>query len=166
QVATKVTERLGKTILELGGNNAIIVTPSADLQLAERAILFAAVGTTGQRCTTARRLIVHESMSDELCSRLVHAYSQLRIGDPLDPETMVGPLVRPEAVSTMMEALDTVQRQGGEIVVGGNPLPRLGPCFVEAAIVRATEQVPLVSAETCPQTRYEIASNELSPARG
>ena len=164
QVATKVTERLGKTILELGGNNAIIVTPSADLQLAERAILFAAVGTTGQRCTTARRLIVHESMSDELCSRLVHAYSQLRIGDPLDPETMVGPLVRPEAVSTMMEALDTVQRQGGEIVVGGNPLPRLGPCFVEPAIVRVTEQVPIVSEETFAPILYLIEYKELSQA--
>ena len=109
RVGEIVTRRLGRTLLELGGNNAIIVGPSADLDLATRAILFGAVGTAGQRCTTTRRVIVHQSLSKDLLDRLLTAYEQLQIGDPMKPETLMGPLINRKALEGMQSALKTVQ---------------------------------------------------------
>ena len=141
-VAQRVAARLGRTILELGGNNAIIVEADANLEMAIRAIVFGAVGTAGQRCTTTRRIIVHSSIVDELTERLVQAYASVRIGDPLYPDTLMGPLIDGAAVDEMMAALRTAQAEGGEFVYGGNTLPELGPNFVEPTIVRMHKPDP------------------------
>ena len=134
-VGKTVAERLGRALLELGGNNAIILTESADLDLALRAVTFAAVGTAGQRCTTLRRLIVHESIADEFTQRLAAAYASIRIGDPAEEGVLMGPMINAAAVNGMMHALETIQQQGGEIVRGGKRLDRPG-FFVEPTIVR------------------------------
>src|SRR5260221_4132883 len=126
QVAQTVVARLGKSLLELGGNNAIIVTPSADLRLVQRAVLFGAVGTSGQRCTTTRRLIVHRSIFDEVIQTLSSAYQQVRIGNPRDPNTLMVPLIDQAAVDAMAATLERVKTAGGTIVSGGSPLPATG----------------------------------------
>jgi aldehyde dehydrogenase (NAD+) len=154
RVGQQVAARLGRTILELGGNNAIIVEPDADMEMAIRAIVFGAVGTAGQRCTTTRRIIAHSSIIDELTIRLVKAYESVHIGDPLAQETLMGPLINGAAVESMMAALQIAQAQGGEIVTGGHPLPELGPNFVEPAIVRMPSQTPLVCDETFAPILY------------
>jgi aldehyde dehydrogenase (NAD+) len=153
-VAASVARRFGRTILELGGNNAIIVTEDADLELATRAILFGAVGTAGQRCTTTRRIIVHRSIAGELTQRLVRAYSQVRIGDPLSGDTLMGPLVTPDAVEEMFQALDQVKAQGGQILFGGKRRPDIGPQFVEPTIVRMPAQTAVVKTETFAPILY------------
>src|SRR5688572_5591558 len=135
-----VAQRYGRSILELGGNNAIIVTPSADLNLAKRAILFGAVGTAGQRCTTTRRVIVHESIKEKLASALVSTYKQLQIGDPLRSGTLVGPLIDENAVKEMMATLKEIREKGGRILTGGIRLSGrdypgglyVSPCIAEA----------------------------------
>lgn len=147
KVAEAVGRRLGRTILELGGNNAIIVTPSADLELALRATVFAAAGTAGQRCTTARRLIVHESIAKMFLARLQAAYRSLTIGNPWEDGTLVGPLINDRAVESMMRALSAAKEQGGEILCGGGRLKRPG-FFVEPALVRAEPNMPIVREET------------------
>jgi aldehyde dehydrogenase (NAD+) len=153
-VAQAVARRLGRTILELGGNNAIIVAEDADLDLAVRAILFAAVGTAGQRCTTTRRLIAHKDVVDSLAERLVHAYQQVRIGDPLEEGTLMGPLVDERAAETMMTAVETAQANGGRILTGGKRLLEMGECFVEPTIIAMPEQTPLVCDETFAPILY------------
>ena len=120
-VGEVVSRRLGRSLLELGGNNAIIVTPTADLDLAMRAILFGAVGTAGQRCTTTRRIILHDSLRASLTRRLVNAYRQVPIGNPLQPGTLMGPLINTRAVQDMQDALAAVRQQGGQILYGGEP---------------------------------------------
>ncbi|MCA9485194.1 MAG: aldehyde dehydrogenase family protein, partial [Nitrospina sp.] len=122
RVAQVVAGRFGRSLLELGGNNALIVMDDANLDLALRAIVFGAVGTTGQRCTTTRRVLVHRSVSETLTQRLIAAYRQLRIGDPLDGQTLVGPLIDGDAVATMQRALVAIGEQGGEILYGGELL--------------------------------------------
>ncbi|OGO53761.1 MAG: aldehyde dehydrogenase, partial [Chloroflexi bacterium RBG_16_72_14] len=134
--AEAIARRLGRAILELGGNNGIIVSEDANLDLAVRAILFGAVGTAGQRCTTTRRIIMHRSIAPELTGRLVRAYGQVRLGNPLEDGVVMGPLVTEEAVEVMMAALEAIRAQGGEILTGGRRRPELGPCFVEPTIVR------------------------------
>src|SRR5690606_19339685 len=114
-----VGRRLGRTILELGGNNAIIITEHADLDLALRAVLFGAVGTAGQRCTTTRRIIIHKSVKAAFVERLVHAYQQVSIGNPLESQTLMGPLVDQGAVDEMLAALATAEQTGGRILYGG-----------------------------------------------
>src|SRR5204863_5733394 len=121
-VGEVVTKRLGRTLLELGGNNAIVVAPSADLDLATQGILFGAVGTAGQRCTSTRRIIVHESIREELSDRLLKAYEQVRVGNPLEPETLMGPLINRQAVKVMQEALSAAQEQGAKVLYGGDAL--------------------------------------------
>jgi aldehyde dehydrogenase (NAD+) len=153
-VASTVAQRLGRTILELGGNNAVMVSEKADLDLAVRAILFGAVGTAGQRCTTTRRVIVQKTVAQELTNRLVSAYQQVTVGDPTEDSTLMGPLVNEKAVEEMMQALDTVREQGGEILTGGNPLPGLGTCFAEPTIVRIASQTPMVCEETFAPILY------------
>src|SRR6185369_14941225 len=128
--------RLGRTILELGGNNAIIVMDDADLDLAIRAIVFAAVGTAGQRCTSTRRLILQKGIAAPMIERLVRAYGSVRIGDPLEPGTLMGPLIDKGAVTDMMNALAAAKSEGGQILCGGAALNRPG-FFVEPTLVRA-----------------------------
>lgn len=163
-VSQTVAGRFGRTILELGGNNGIIVEEDADLDLATRAIVFGSVGTAGQRCTTTRRIFMHETIGDELTNRLEKAYDQVQIGDPLDEDTLMGPLVTPQAIEEMLDALDQAQQQGGEVVYGGNPLPELGPTFVEPAIVRMPDQTDIVKQETFAPILYLMDYEELDEA--
>lgn len=155
QIAQTVAARLGRSLLELGGNNAIIVDESADLALAARAIVFGALGTTGQRCTSTRRVLVHRSQLPELQRRLIHAYRQLRIGDPLDPTTLVGPLIDLNAVRSFERAIGTAQAAGGTLLVGGKVLARPGH-FVEPAIVLARNDWDIVQQETFGPILYLI----------
>jgi aldehyde dehydrogenase family 7 member A1 len=134
EVNKVVQERFGKTILELGGNNAIIVMDDADLDLAIPAVFFASVGTAGQRCTTTRRLIVHEKIYDEVVQRLLKAYSQLRIGDPLEQGTLYGPLHSKASVQGYLNAIEEAKKQGGKIIYGGKKIEHEGN-FVEPTIV-------------------------------
>ncbi|MGB3944820.1 MAG: aldehyde dehydrogenase family protein [Methanothrix sp.] len=154
KVAELAAKRLARTILELGGNNAAIVAGDADLDLAVRAILFGAVGTAGQRCTSTRRVIVHRSVAGDLTDRLLRAYRQIKIGDPLDGGTVMGPLIAGEAADEMMGALDRARSQGGEVVFGGARLPELGPNFVEPAVVRMPAQTEVVMEETFAPILY------------
>ncbi len=163
RVAEVVGRRLGRSLLELGGNNAAIVSPSADLELAIRAILFAAVGTAGQRCTTLRRLIVHESIADRLVDRLVRAYGSLPIGDPWAEGTLVGPLIGEGAVEAMIRALDLARGQGGEVLCGGRRLDRPG-FFVEPAIVRSRPDLPIAAEETFAPILYVTTYRDLEEA--
>jgi aldehyde dehydrogenase (NAD+) len=163
RVADAAAKRLARTILELGGNNAIIVAEDANLDLATRAILFAAVGTAGQRCTTTRRIIVQKKIADELIIRLVKAYAQVRIGDPLDPSTVMGPLVDQDAVDTMMKALQVLPSQGGKILVGGTKLDRPG-VYVTPTIVRVPGNSQLVCEETFAPILYIMAYDTLDDA--
>jgi aldehyde dehydrogenase (NAD+) len=163
-VATTVSQRFGRTILELGGNNAIIVAEDANLELATRAILFGAVGTAGQRCTSTRRVLVQKQIAGELVDRLVRAYKQVRIGDPLDPSTLMGPLVTADAVSDMCAALDQAKAEGGEIVAGGGRRSDLGPQFVEPAIVRMPAQTAIVKTETFAPILYVLEYDTLDEA--
>jgi aldehyde dehydrogenase (NAD+) len=153
-VAQVVAKRFGRTILELGGNNAIIVAEDANLDMAARAIVFGAVGTAGQRCTSTRRIIAHKSIAEDLTNRLLKAYAQVRIGDPLDPSTLMGPLVTPDAVDDMMKAIDQVKAEGGEILCGGKLRADLGPQFVEPTIVRMKERTAIVKTETFAPILY------------
>jgi len=162
-----VASRLGRTILELGGNNAIIVTPSADLELAVRATVFAAVGTAGQRCTTARRLIVHEDVYDRFRDSLIRAYSQVKIGDPMEDGVLMGPLIDTAAVETMQDALGQVEAQGGNIVTGGEVLSGGiydAGTYVKPCICEATADMPLVQQETFAPILYLIRYRRIEEA--
>jgi len=163
KVGEAVASRLGRTILELGGNNAMIVTPSANLDLAVRAILFAAVGTAGQRCTTLRRLIVHESIADTLLARLVQAYRSVRIGDPWEAGVLMGPLINERAVETMMQALASIKAEGGTLLHGGSRLDRKGH-YVEPTIVLARPEMPIVQQETFAPIIYVMTYAALDQA--
>ena len=163
-VAQTVAGRLGRTILELGGNNAIIVAADADPDLATRAILFGAVGTAGQRCTSTRRLIMHQSIAPALTQRLVAAYRQVAIGDPLAEGTLMGPLITGRAVAQMQRALAQATAEGGEVLVGGHPRPDIGPNFVEPAIVRMPAQTPIVKTETFAPILYLLEYETLAEA--
>jgi aldehyde dehydrogenase (NAD+) len=164
QIAEAVARRLGRTILELGGNNGIIVAKDADLELAVRAILFGAVGTAGQRCTTTRRIIIHKDIAGELSEQLVKAYQQVPIGDPLEEGILMGPLVNEQAVDNMMEALEMATDQGGQILTGGRRLPEKGACFVEPTIVKMPKQTPLVCEETFAPILYLMEYETLDEA--
>jgi aldehyde dehydrogenase (NAD+) len=163
-VSETVARRFGRTILELGGNNAIIVAQDADLDLATRAILFGAVGTAGQRCTSTRRIIAHKEIAAELTNRLAKAYKQVNIGDPLVEGTLMGPLSTATAVSAMQRALVQAQSEGGEIVVGGKALPQLGPQFVEPTIVKMPGQTEIVREETFAPILYILEFERIEEA--
>jgi aldehyde dehydrogenase (NAD+) len=150
-----VGERLGRTILELGGNNAIIVDESADIDMAMRAVFFGAVGTAGQRCTSTRRVFMHKSIAGEFTEKLVNAYKQVRIGDPLDQNTLMGPLVNQGGIDEMMEALEKVKATGGEIICGGGKVDGPG-FFVEPTIVKAQHDWQIVHDETFAPVLYLI----------
>jgi aldehyde dehydrogenase (NAD+) len=159
-VGEVVGKRLGRTILELGGNNAIIVAPSANMNLAVRAILFGAVGTAGQRCTTTRRIIVHESVHHKLLRRLVQAYKQVPIGNPAKTGTLIGPLINRGAVKDMQAALEQVRKEGGHILYGGEKLRGQkypGGCYVRPCIVAARHDMKIVHDETFAPILYLIS---------
>jgi aldehyde dehydrogenase (NAD+) len=162
-IGVRVAERLGKSLLELGGNNAIIVDAGANLNLAVPAIVFGAVGTAGQRCTTTRRVLVHRSLQTELERRLVAAYGQVRIGDPLLADTLMGPLIDQGAVGRYLEAIAAAQAQGGQLLCGGRALNRPGN-FVEPALVRASGSMPVVQTETFAPILYLIPYTTLDEA--
>jgi aldehyde dehydrogenase (NAD+) len=168
RVAETVGKRFGRTILELGGNNAIVLMEDADLELALPAILFGAVGTAGQRCTTTRRLIVHEKIADEVEKRLLKAYATVQIGDPSSDKTLCGPLVDSSAVTTMQAALKKVVAEGGKILCGAEA-PKLtgenaGGYFVKPAIVRAENHYATVQDETFAPILYVIRCKDIDDA--
>ena len=162
-VAQTVAARLGRSLLELGGNNAMIVTPSADLDMAVRAIAFSAVGTCGQRCTTLRRLLVHESIADALIGRLKAAYQTLPVGDPREDGVLVGPLIDDSSAAGFDAALEQAVAQGGEIVVGGDRLDRDG-VYVRPAIVRMPSQTAVVEHETFAPILYVVTWSDFDEA--
>ncbi len=164
RVAQTVAGRLGRTILELGGNNGIIVTEDADLELATRAIVFGAVGTAGQRCTSTRRIIVQRSVSGDLLERLVRAYQSIRMGNPLEAGTLLGPLIDEDAVRDYCAAVERAVAEGGTILAGGKARPDVGPNFVEATIVRMPQQTPLVCEETFAPILYVMEYDTLDEA--
>ena len=156
-VAKTVGERLGKSLLELGGNNAIIVTPDADIKMTVIGAVFGAVGTAGQRCTSTRRLIIHESIYDKVKSALVDAYGQLRIGNPLDEKNHVGPLIDSDAVKNYLNALESVTSEGGKIIVKGGVLEGgdyKSGCYVKPAIAEAKNNFKIVQHETFAPVLY------------
>src|SRR5690606_4577568 len=163
KVGERVAARMGKSLLELGGNNAIIVDEFANLDLAVPAIVFGAVGTAGQRCTTTRRVLVHESRFDELKDRLLSAYAQVRIGDPLEKTTLMGRLIDEAAVERYEAALAEVRKAGGEILCGGRRLDRPG-YFVEPVIAVARNDWEIVQTETFAPILYLIRFRELEEA--
>jgi len=158
-----VAGRLGRCLLELGGNNAIIVEPSADMDLALRGILFGAVGTAGQRCTSTRRLFLHKSMAAEFTQRLVSAYGQIRIGDPLEDGTLMGPLIDGLAVKMYTDAIAEIRAQGGEILCGGEVIDRPGH-FVAPTVVKATPDMAMCKHETFAPILYVFEYDDLDQA--
>jgi aldehyde dehydrogenase (NAD+) len=163
QVGKRVAARLGKSLLELGGNNAIIVDETANLDLAVPSIVFGAVGTAGQRCTTTRRVLVHSSRLDELEKRLVRAYGQVKIGDPLDSTTLMGPLIDSSAVQRYQAAIAAAREAGGEVLCGDKVLPGPGN-FVEPTIIRARNDWEIVQTETFGPILYLIPVDSLEEA--
>ncbi|MBX2962267.1 MAG: aldehyde dehydrogenase family protein [Cyclobacteriaceae bacterium] len=166
-VGKTVMERFGRPLLELGGNNAIIITESANLSMAIRGALFGAVGTAGQRCTTTRRLIIHESIYNDVKNRLKKAYAQLAIGNPLDPKNHVGPLIDKQAVSLYLNALQEIKKQGGKFVVEGGVLQGRGyqsGCYVKPAIAEVHNHYPIVQQETFAPILYLIKYKTLEEA--
>ena len=166
EIGKVVAERLGRSLLELGGNNAIIVMDDADLDLALRAVLFGAVGTAGQRCTSTRRLYLQEKIASTFTARLQQAYASVKIGNPLDATVLMGPLIDKEALDTMQEALRLIRSEGGEIIHGGKPLSLEGELagghYVEPCLVRARPDMPLLQHETFAPILYicEVKSFE------
>lgn len=158
RVGSVVAGRLGRTLLELGGNNGVIVMDDANLDLATRAALFGAVGTTGQRCTSLRRLFVQKGIAGALVERLIAAYRQVKIGNPLEPGTLMGPLINAKAVEQMQQGLATIRAQGGDVLYGGR---QLEGCYVEPAIVRAPHNLPIMQEEIFAPILYVIEFEDL-----
>jgi aldehyde dehydrogenase (NAD+) len=156
KVGKATAARLARSLLELGGNNAITVLDDADLDLTTRAILFGAVGTAGQRCTSTRRIICQEGISGDLTKRLVDAYGQVKIGDPLDPNTLMGPLINQQAVDTMMAAIEIAKEQGGEVIYGGEAVAGTDGFFVQPTIIKISRDAPIVQEETFAPILYLI----------
>jgi aldehyde dehydrogenase (NAD+) len=169
QVGQAVQGRMGRCLLELGGNNAVIVTPSADLELAIRGVFFGAVGTAGQRCTTTRRVIVHTSIERKFRDKLLNAYKTLRIGNPLDRKTLMGPLIDREAVSSVLTALRNVQKQGGSIIYGGEMLEGSeypGGCYMTPCLASAAHTSAIVKEETFGPLLYLLTYDKFEDAIG
>lgn len=165
KVAPRVAARLGRTLLELGGNNGAIVGPSADLDLTVRGIVFSAAGTAGQRCTTLRRIIVHEDVKDELLSRLTTAYQSLPIGSPLDAGTLVGPLINETAATQFTAAIEQAEADGGTLVTGGQRVPGPGQgVYVQPAIVDMPAQTEIVRTETFAPLLYVLTYSDFDAA--
>ena len=164
-VGVAVAKRLGRSLLELGGNNAVIVLDDADIEMVTRAVLFGAVGTAGQRCTTTRRLIVEQGIKGEVEKRLIDAYQQIQIGDPLDPATLMGPLVNEQAVNTMLTAIELAEKQGGKVLTGGKRVDTgLGGYFVEPTIIEIGGDAEIVQEETFAPVLYLIEAEDVHDA--
>ena len=166
-VGAAVGARLGRSLLELGGNNAIIITPDADLNIALVAVVFGAVGTAGQRCTTTRRLIIHESRYDDLKKKIKKAYGQLKIGDPLDQKNHVGPLIDKQAVKMYEDAITAAKKEGGKILVEGGVLSGKGyesGCYVKPCVIEAKNEMAIVQHETFAPILYIMKYNTLDEA--
>ena len=166
-VGTTVAERFGKSLLELGGNNAIIITPNADLEITIIGALFGAVGTCGQRCTTTRRLIIHESVYDEVKDKLAKAYTQIVIGNPLDESNHVGPLIDKDAVNMYLSAIEKAKEEGGNVLVEGGVLEGKGyesGCYVRPVIIEAENHFQIVQDETFAPILYIMKYTELEEA--
>ncbi len=157
-VAQRVGARLGRTLLELGGNNGLIVLPDADLDLTLRAVVFGAAGTAGQRCTTLRRLFLQRGIAPAFTQRLIAAYGQLRIGDPREASTLIGPLISADAVANMQRGLATIRQQGGEIIYGGDSLHG---CYVQPCLVKAPHDHPVMREEIFAPILYLVEFDEL-----
>jgi aldehyde dehydrogenase (NAD+) len=166
KVGTAVAQRLGRSLLELGGNNAVVVLDDAEVEMVTRAVLFGAVGTAGQRCTTTRRVIIQPGIKDEVVKRLVDAYRQVPIGDPLDPSVLMGPLVNEEAVHTMMTAIDVARREGGEVLTGGGTVEveGFGGWFVEPTIIEIGKDASITQEETFAPILYVIEAADIEEA--
>ena len=165
-VGTALAQRFGKALLELGGNNAIILTPNANLNLAMVGVLFGAVGTAGQRCTTTRRLIIHESIYETVKEKLVNAYSQLTIGNPLEGN-LVGPLIDKAAVAAYSNAIEKLKQEGGTVLCGAEVLEGPGyesGCYVKPTICEANNNFEIVQAETFAPILYLLKYNDLEEA--
>jgi aldehyde dehydrogenase (NAD+) len=166
-VGKMVAERFGKSILELGGNNAIIVTENASLDMALRAIVFGAVGTAGQRCTTTRRLIIHDSIYETLLKKIIKIYKQLNIGNPLDSNNHVGPLIDEVAVGHFLNAVEQLKKEGGKVLYGGKQLKGVGyesGCYVTPAICEAKNTYKIVQEETFAPVLYVMKYKNISEA--
>jgi len=166
-VGQTVAKRLARCLLELGGNNAVVVTEDADLDLALQATFFGAVGTAGQRCTTTRRVIVHSSVRDAFVDKLINAYKQVKIGSPLDEDTLMGPLIDQGAVDTMMTALASIKTEGGNILYGGEtvkPDGLEGGFYVTPAIVAVENHYETVQEETFAPILYIIEYDDFEDA--
>jgi aldehyde dehydrogenase (NAD+) len=166
-VGQEVAARFGKSILELGGNNAIIVTADADLYIAITAAVFGAIGTAGQRCTSTRRLIVHKDIYDEFKDKLVHAYKQVRIGNPLDVHNHMGPLIDKSAVEMYLNTINTIKEQGGVFIVDGGLLTGDGyesGCYVKPCIAAVESTTPIIHQETFAPILYLMKYDELTEA--
>jgi aldehyde dehydrogenase (NAD+) len=166
-VAATVAGRLGRTILELGGNNAIIVSPSSDLKIVLTGAVFGAVGTAGQRCTSTRRLIIHESIYDEVKTKLANAYAQLRIGNPLDENMHVGPLIDQDAVQMYLDSIEKLKAEGGSFVVEGGVLTGeqySSGCYVKPCIAEAKPDMEVVQHETFAPLLYLLKYSDLDEA--
>ena len=163
EVGKVIADRFGRSLLELGGNNGILVMDDADLDLAYRAVLFAAVGTAGQRCTTTRRLFLQRGIAAEMKRRLVQAYGSIRIGDPAEPGTLMGPLIDETAVDNMMAALERVKAEGGTVLYGGKRIDRPG-FYVEPTLVEARGEMPITCEETFAPILYVFEFDDLDEA--
>jgi aldehyde dehydrogenase (NAD+) len=163
-VSSVVAGRFGRTILELGGNNAVIVTPSANMDMALRGVVFGALGTAGQRCTTTRRLIVQRGVKDKLVKKLVQIYSQIKLGDPLLDDTLMGPLIDEAAVENMLQAIAVAKEQGGKLLTGGMRQKDRGPLFVTPAIIDMPSQTSIVKKETFAPVLYVLTYDSFDEA--
>src|SRR5690349_25081154 len=163
-VAKAVHGRLGRTIMELGGNNALIVCPTADLEMATQSIFFGAVGTAGQRCTSTRRVIAHESIADKLRAKLLSAYKSLPIGNPLDKKTLMGPLIDSKAVDMVQESIQKLKGEGGEVLYGGDRMDLPGGCYMRPCLASAKAKFKIVQEETFGPLLYLMTYRDFDQA--
>jgi aldehyde dehydrogenase (NAD+) len=166
-VGAEVAKRLGRSLLELGGNNAIIITPEADIDITVIGAVFGAVGTAGQRCTSTRRLIIHDSVYNQVIEKIISAYKQIRVGDPLDTNNHVGPLIDADAVKAYSDAIEQVKQAGGKLLVEGGVLNGEGyesGCYVKPAIAEAKNEFQIVQDETFAPILYVMRYSELEEA--
>src|SRR5881296_447718 len=163
-VAKTVHGRLGKTIMELGGNNALIVCPTADLEMATQSIFFGAVGTAGQRCTSTRRVIMHESVADQVRKKLLAAYKSLPIGNPLDKKTLMGPLIDKGAVEAVLDSIERLKNEGGEVLYGGERMDLPGGCYMKPCLANAKPNFKIVKHETFGPLLYLMTYRDFDEA--
>src|ERR1700747_778527 len=163
-VAKAVNGRLGRTILELGGNNALIVAPSADINMATQSIFFGAVGTAGQRCTSTRRVIMHESVASKVRNKLLAAYKSLPIGNPLDKKTLMGPLIDSKAVDMVQDSIQKLKGEGGEVLYGGERMDLPGGCYMKTCLGTATPNFDIVQGETFGPLLYLLTYRNFDEA--